>query len=195
MTSIQPKMVSYSWPCQVNMLNISWRKGNQTMKFGQVIEYNYRDFFTHKSCRKWDRQTSSRLLFIFSRRYIWAKSNCSATYIKNISIAVNLAYNKSKQHKTLDYILIQRYIFLKLYLFSDQVIFFHMTKKSRQIFKCLQQEKSFEGKTKNISHHFKRAFTCTKLSQTWECTFKSEFEFNSFVELDLSSKLLNMPKF
>ena len=109
MTSIQPKMVSYSWPCQVNMLDISWSKGKQTMKFGQVIEYNYRNSLTHKLCRKWDRQTSSRLLFIFSRRYIWGKSNCSATYIQNISIAVNLACNKSKQHKTLDYILIQRY--------------------------------------------------------------------------------------
>ena len=36
--------------------NISQSKGNQTMKFGQLIEYNK---------RKWDKETNSRLLFVF----------------------------------------------------------------------------------------------------------------------------------
>ena len=32
--------------------NISRSKGNQTMKFGQLIEYNVRNIFLYKSCRK-----------------------------------------------------------------------------------------------------------------------------------------------
>ena len=34
------------------LLNISRRKGNQTMKFGQLIEYNIRNFFVEKSYTK-----------------------------------------------------------------------------------------------------------------------------------------------
>ena len=32
--------------------NISQSKGNQTMKFGQVIEYDMRNIFLQKICRK-----------------------------------------------------------------------------------------------------------------------------------------------
>ena len=32
--------------------NISQSKGNQTMKFGQLIEYNERNIFFQKLCRK-----------------------------------------------------------------------------------------------------------------------------------------------
>ena len=32
--------------------NISQSKGNQTMKFGQLIEYNRRNIFLQKLCRK-----------------------------------------------------------------------------------------------------------------------------------------------
>ena len=45
--------------------NISQSKGNQTMKFGQLIEYNKRNIFLQKLCRKWGKETSSRPLFIF----------------------------------------------------------------------------------------------------------------------------------
>ena len=34
------------------LLNISQIKGNQTMKFDQLIEYNKRNIFRHKPCRK-----------------------------------------------------------------------------------------------------------------------------------------------
>ena len=34
------------------LLNISQSKGNQTMKFGQLIEYNKRNIFLQKLCRK-----------------------------------------------------------------------------------------------------------------------------------------------
>ena len=50
----------------INILpNISQSKGNQTMKFGQLIEYNKRNIFLQKLCRKWGKETSFRPLFIF----------------------------------------------------------------------------------------------------------------------------------
>ena len=49
--------------------------------------------------------------------------------------------------------------------------FFYMTKKSRQKLKYLKNEKRFYGEIKSIFHHFKRAFSCQKLSQTWEWAF------------------------
>ena len=49
--------------------------------------------------------------------------------------------------------------------------FCYMTKKSRQKFEYLENEKSFWDEIKSIFHHFQRAFICQKFSQTWECTF------------------------
>ena len=45
--------------------NISQSKGNQTIKFGQLIEYNKRNNFFQKLCGKRGRETSSRPIFIF----------------------------------------------------------------------------------------------------------------------------------
>ena len=45
--------------------NISQSKENQTMKFGQWIEYNETNIFLHKLCIKWGRETSSEPLFYF----------------------------------------------------------------------------------------------------------------------------------
>ena len=45
--------------------NISRSKDNKTVKFGQLIEYNQRNIFLQKPCRKWGRETSSRSLFVF----------------------------------------------------------------------------------------------------------------------------------
>ena len=40
-------------PIAINILpNISQSKGNQTMKFGQLIEYDKRNTFLQKFCRK-----------------------------------------------------------------------------------------------------------------------------------------------
>ena len=41
--------------------NISRSKGNQTMKFGQLIEYNMRNIFLEKSYTKCGGETSPRL--------------------------------------------------------------------------------------------------------------------------------------
>ena len=39
--------------------NISQNKGNQTIKCSQLIEYNKRNIFLQKLCRKWDKKASS----------------------------------------------------------------------------------------------------------------------------------------
>ena len=44
------------------LLNISRSKGNQTMKFGQLIEYNMRNIFVEKSYTKCAGETISRPL-------------------------------------------------------------------------------------------------------------------------------------
>ena len=85
------------------LINISRSKGNQTMKFGQLMEHNERNIFLQKLCGKWGRVTSSRFLFIFSKSLIWGESKRSTALFQYISIALNLAYNKNKLYKTLDY--------------------------------------------------------------------------------------------
>ena len=50
--------------------NISQSKRNQTMKFGQSIEYNKRNIFLQKLCRNEAGKTSSRPLFIFRKSLI-----------------------------------------------------------------------------------------------------------------------------
>ena len=42
------------------LLNISRSKGNQTMRFGQLIEYNMKNIFLEKSCRKYGGETIPR---------------------------------------------------------------------------------------------------------------------------------------
>ena len=48
------------------LLNISQSKGNQRMKFGQLIEYCKTNIFLQKLCRKSGKQTSSKRFFLFS---------------------------------------------------------------------------------------------------------------------------------
>ena len=43
------------------LTNISRSKGNQIMKFGQIIEYNMRNIFIEKSYTKYGRETIARL--------------------------------------------------------------------------------------------------------------------------------------
>ena len=47
------------------LTNISESKGNQSMKFGQLIEYNKGNIFFQKLFRKWVNETSYRPLFVF----------------------------------------------------------------------------------------------------------------------------------
>ena len=47
--------------------NISKSKGNETMKFGQVIEYIMTNIFLEKSYTKHGRETIPRLFYIKSK--------------------------------------------------------------------------------------------------------------------------------
>ena len=49
--------------------NISRSKGDQTMKFGQLIEYNKSNIFFQKSCRKWGRLVPD--LFLISEEPLY----------------------------------------------------------------------------------------------------------------------------
>ena len=52
--------------------------------------------------------------------------------------------------------------------------FCYMTKKSRQKLKYLENENSLWDEIKSIFHHFLKAFSCQKLSQTWKWAFKKQ---------------------
>ena len=45
------------------------------MKFGQVIEYNNRNIFLQKSCRKWGSKTSSRPFLFFKKALLEVKAS------------------------------------------------------------------------------------------------------------------------
>ena len=55
----------------------------QIMKFGHLLEYNVRNIFLKKSCRKWDRETSSRPLSVlfFFLNFIWGKKQVVCTLV------------------------------------------------------------------------------------------------------------------
>ena len=72
--------------------NISRRKGNQSIKFSQLIKCNERNIFLNKSCRKWGRQTSSRPLFAF-----WVLRQI-LKYVKFFFFSQILAGIAKKQH-------------------------------------------------------------------------------------------------
>ena len=84
-------------------INISRSKENQTMKPGQLIEYNKRNTFLENLCGKWGRETSPRSFFSFKKSLIWGKRKWFAAQFQYVSIAFNMAYHKNKLYKTLDY--------------------------------------------------------------------------------------------
>ena len=84
--------------------NISRSKGNQTKKVGRLIEYNKKNLFLQKSCRKAVRLVSDHFLFFKKVLYeVKANSKWSPAWFQCTLISLNLAYNKNKFYKTLDY--------------------------------------------------------------------------------------------
>ena len=80
--------------------NISQCKGNQTMKFGPLIEYNKRNIFLQKLCRKWGSENSSKPLYFLKKLNArWKQVACSlvSIYFDNPQIAIQ----RSKLYKTL----------------------------------------------------------------------------------------------
>ena len=69
--------------------NISQSKDNQTMKFGQLIEYN-RNIFLQKLCRKWGSETSSRPLYFLKKRNMGCK--------QVVCSLVSLYFDNSQPH-------------------------------------------------------------------------------------------------
>ena len=72
--------------------------------------------------------------------------------------------------------------------------FRYMTRTSRQKIRYLENKKSFCGEIKSIFQHFKKAFSCQKLSQTWECACNTRASLRniSCVLLNLTRILLNL---
>ena len=61
------------------LLNISRSKDNQTMKLGQLIEYNKRNNFLQALYKKWGRETGSRPHLIFWKSLMSGKSKRSTS--------------------------------------------------------------------------------------------------------------------
>ena len=62
--------------------DISQSKGNQTMRFGQLIEYNKRNIFLEKLCGTWGREASSSLfIFLKELNMRWKQVICSLVSI------------------------------------------------------------------------------------------------------------------
>ena len=58
----------------INILSyISRSKGNQAIKFHELIKYSVRNICLQKSCRKWGRETSSRPFSVLRKLYVWSK--------------------------------------------------------------------------------------------------------------------------
>ena len=62
--------------------NNSRSKGNQTMEFGQLIEYSKINIFLKKFCGKWGRETSFRPLYFLRKLNMrWKQVVCSLVSI------------------------------------------------------------------------------------------------------------------
>ena len=85
------------------LLNISRIKGNQTMKFGQLIEYPKRNIFLYKLCRNRGRETSFRPLFGLLKSFILGKIKWSAAWFSYISMVLRSPYNRNKLFEALHY--------------------------------------------------------------------------------------------
>ena len=68
-----------------------------------------------------------------------------------------------------------------------------MTKKPRQTFIDLENENSFQSEIKNIFHHFQRASSFQKLSQTWKYAFNTIHRTDSLTQV-IQLILLNISK-
>ena len=53
----------------------------ETMKFGQVIEYNERNILLQHSCKNSGSETVSRTLFVLSKSFKWGKSKWSTALV------------------------------------------------------------------------------------------------------------------
>ena len=137
------------------------------MNFGQLIEYNERNIFPQKPCRKWLRDTSSRPIFVF-----WSRDMLNFVFFKasGNNFPVHLMYGFSRKMFLVLYsrnwsnfivsllslleilgnmcIAIACFPGCDVINFDINLIFlikpfFYMTNSSRQKFEHLENKKSF----------------------------------------------------
>ena len=72
------------------------------MKLGQLIEYNKRNIFLQKLCRKWTERLVSDLFLFLKKALYGVKESGLKLSFNMFHIALNLAYNKNKLYKILD---------------------------------------------------------------------------------------------
>ena len=173
------------------MPNILRGNDNQTMKFGQLMEYNMSNTFPRKSyakCGGGELFGRSQYQILFYKVYIklfkkqkelWNQSPylifCMIFEEKYFSRYILL----TDQMLLLHFLYFLRYrvicvLQLSIVQSVTQILmsiidslssqrFFQITKKSAQKCKYLNNENSFQGKIKSIFHHFQRDFNCQKL--------------------------------
>ena len=84
--------------------NTSQSKGNQVMKFSQVIEDNKGNISPSKFMQKISQGNCFQISFFVSyKSFVCVKNKWSAAQFQFISIALNLKYNINNLYKTLNY--------------------------------------------------------------------------------------------
>ena len=79
--------------------NISRTEDNQSIKFGQLIEYNVPNIFSQKLCRKWRRESSCRPLFSFYKASYDVKASDQHLSFNVLWHNLIWTYSKNKQYK------------------------------------------------------------------------------------------------
>ena len=79
--------------------NISQSKGKQSIKFGQLIEYN-KIFFLKSHAENKAGRLIRDLVLLFKKSFICGKSKWPAASFQYILIGLNMAYNKNKLYET-----------------------------------------------------------------------------------------------
>ena len=94
-------------------LYISQNKRNQRIKFGQVVEYNNKNIFVQKLCRKWGTKTSSRPLFVFLKALYELKAI-------GLDVSFNLFQQSSPLH-TIRSLLVEGSVIIQHVLFKNMM--------------------------------------------------------------------------
>ena len=102
-------IAKYIWP------NISRSKGNQTMKFGELIEYSMRKSFLEKSCIKYGGETLPRLFSKKAELGIsldhWSKKVLCSLFLLYAKVrAIKIYWNYAGDHLLLPHI---KHLFFK----------------------------------------------------------------------------------
>ena len=60
--------------------SVARSKSNETIKYGQLLEYSVWNIYFSKSCREWDWETRSRPLLVLQKRFTWGKNKWSVPW-------------------------------------------------------------------------------------------------------------------